>query len=70
MTSSLSSALGNLLQSLTSIGASLLHSFIAVITAIVALLQNLFVGIFQLAQSFVAFGINLFQGVVGFVVGM
>ncbi|KAI0670130.1 hypothetical protein C8Q78DRAFT_1080027 [Trametes maxima] len=65
---SVSSAVGNLLESLAAIGASLLNSAFAVIQAIVALIQELLGSILQLAQSLLAFAANLFQGVMGFVV--
>lgn len=64
-----SSAVGNLLQSMTAIGASLLNSVFAVIQAIVALFQDLVGSVLQLVQALVAFAADLFQGVVGFVAG-
>ncbi|KAI8995341.1 hypothetical protein BD414DRAFT_479257 [Trametes punicea] len=65
--SSVSSAIGNLVQSLAAIGASLLNSVFAVIQAIFALVQDLVASVLQLAQAFISFAAGLFQGVVGFV---
>lgn len=69
MAPSVSSAVGNLLQSLTGIGASLINSVFAVIQAVVALLQELVGSVLQLVQAFVAFVADVCQGVIGFVVG-
>ncbi|KAI0374402.1 hypothetical protein BV20DRAFT_977090 [Pilatotrama ljubarskyi] len=65
--SSASSAVGNLIQALAAIGASLLNSVFAVIQAIFALVQELVSSVLQLLQTLVAFTADLFQGVVGFV---
>ncbi|KAI0359169.1 hypothetical protein OH77DRAFT_1141295 [Trametes cingulata] len=66
-TSSVSSAVGNLIQALAAIGASLLNSVFAVIQAIFALVQELASSVLQLVQTLIAFAADLFQGVVGFV---
>ncbi|KAI0662600.1 hypothetical protein C8Q70DRAFT_1051225 [Cubamyces menziesii] len=65
--SSVSSAVGNLIQALAGIGTSLLNSVLAVIQAIFALVQDFVGSLLQLVQAFVAFTADLFQGVVGFV---
>ncbi|KAI0768515.1 hypothetical protein BD413DRAFT_126975 [Trametes elegans] len=65
--SSVTSAIGNLLQSLAAIGASLLNSAFAVIQAIVALIQEVVGSALQLVQAVVAFAADLFQGALGFV---
>ncbi|EIW64897.1 uncharacterized protein TRAVEDRAFT_110233 [Trametes versicolor FP-101664 SS1] len=68
MAPSVSSALGDLLQSLAAIGASLLNSVFAVFQALLALIQELVGSVLQLAQTLFAFAANLLQGAVGFVV--
>ena len=69
MAPSISSAVGNLLQTLTNIGASLLNAVFAVLQAIIALAQEFVTSVLQLAQALVAFVVDLSQSVVGFVIG-
>lgn len=65
----LASALSNLIQSFTSIVASLVNSVLAVLQAILALGGDLLNGLLQLVQAFVAFGTDLFGSALAFVAG-
>jgi hypothetical protein len=59
----------NFFQSLTGIGISLLNSAFVVFQAIVALFQSLFQNSIQLVQAFIKLGLDVFQGVLGFITG-
>jgi len=67
MSPTLTQAFSNFLQSLTGIGISLFNSGLAVFQAILALFQGLLQNIIQLAHAFITLGLDVFQGVLGFV---
>lgn len=69
MAASITQAFSNFLQSLTGIGISIFYASFAVFQAILALFKGLFQNIIQLVQAFITLGLDLFQGVFGFVTG-
>lgn len=69
MTNSVPGALGDFVSSLSSIATSLVQSVLALFQAFLALLQDVASSALQLVQTFVTLGIDLFQGVAGFVMG-
>lgn len=69
MSNSIAGALGDFVSSLSAIATSLVQSIIALFQAFLALLQDVASSGLQLVQTFVKLGIDLFQGVAGFVMG-
>lgn len=69
MTNTIPGALGDFVSSLSTIATSLVQSIIALFQAFLALLQDVASSGLQLVQTFVKLGIDLFQGVAGFVMG-
>ncbi|KAI0050734.1 hypothetical protein FA95DRAFT_1474877, partial [Auriscalpium vulgare] len=67
MSPTIQSAFGNFVGSLTATGASLVNAFIALFTAIFAFGQSILSTIVQFVQSIVHLGLDLFQGITGFV---
>jgi len=67
--STIIAALTNFGQSLVAIGLSLVHSVLAVFQAVLALVQSTIENILKLGQSITTLVLELFQGVLGFVVG-
>ncbi|KAJ8487813.1 hypothetical protein ONZ45_g14199 [Pleurotus djamor] len=67
MAPTVASAFSDFFQSITATAGSLLNAIIAVFTAFLALGQEAITGVFNLANSFIKLGLDLFQGVAGFV---
>lgn len=69
MTNTIGGALGDFVSSITSIATSLVQSVFALFQAFLMLLQDVLGSVVQLVQTFVKLGIDLCQGVAGFVMG-
>ncbi|KAE9410792.1 hypothetical protein BT96DRAFT_912245 [Gymnopus androsaceus JB14] len=67
MAPTLSSAVSEFVNALSSIIAGLFNSLMAVFQAIIAFFMSIFTSTIQLFQSFLKLGIDVCQGVVGFV---
>ncbi|KAJ4476728.1 hypothetical protein J3R30DRAFT_3221284, partial [Lentinula aciculospora] len=67
MAPTISSAFSEFMSALTSIGASLFNSLMAVFQAILAFFINVLSSTIQLFQSVLKLGIDMCQGLVGFV---
>jgi len=63
----ISSAVSEFINAITSIVGGLFNSLMAVFQAILAFFMNILSGAIQLVQSFLKLGIDMCQGVVGFV---
>ncbi|KAF9073771.1 hypothetical protein BDP27DRAFT_1416855 [Rhodocollybia butyracea] len=67
MAPSISSAVSEFVTALTNIFAGLFNSLMAVFQAILAFFMNIFGSAIQLFQSMLKLGIDMCQGVIGFV---
>ncbi|KIK71290.1 hypothetical protein GYMLUDRAFT_325511 [Collybiopsis luxurians FD-317 M1] len=68
MAPTVSSAISEFINALTSIFAGLFNSLMAVFQAVFAFFMNIFGSAIQLMQSFLKLGIDMCQGVLGFVI--
>lgn len=69
MAPTISSSVSEFISAITNIVGGLFNSLIAVFQAILAFFMNIFSSAIQLVQSFLKLGIDMCQGVVGFVAG-
>ncbi|EEB90004.1 hypothetical protein MPER_11849 [Moniliophthora perniciosa FA553] len=68
MSPTITSALQDFINAVTSLAAGVINSVLAVFTALWGFGVDIFTTLVQLAQSVLKFGIDLCQGVIGFVV--